>query len=64
LRKAHPAKAGAAKPRVLALLRAAGILDATKDPKTAEPPTGSWAFVFFRSATGYRKLALAQLASA
>ena len=38
--KAHPAKAGAAKPRVLALLRGAGLQDATKDPTTAEPPKG------------------------
>ena len=38
--EAHPAKAGAAKPRVLAALRDAARTpsDATKDPTTAEPP--------------------------
>jgi hypothetical protein len=34
--KAHPAKAGVAKPRALAFPRGAGIQDATEDLKTAE----------------------------
>jgi hypothetical protein len=42
--KAHPAKAGAAKPRVLAS-SATPFADATKDPKTAELPKGGSAFV-------------------
>jgi hypothetical protein len=39
--KAHPAKAGVAKPRVLASSATSASKpgpDATKDPKTAEPP--------------------------
>jgi hypothetical protein len=42
--KAHQAKAGAAKPRVLAS-SATPSADATKDPKTAELPKGGSAFV-------------------
>ena len=51
--KAHPAKAGAAKPRVLAS-SATPPTDATKDPTTAELPKGRSAFVFL-----WRRLAQA-----
>jgi hypothetical protein len=45
--KAHPAKAGVAKPRVLAFPRGAGIQDATEDLKTAELHQVSSAVVLF-----------------
>ena len=46
--RAHPVKAGVAKPRVLALC--AAVVAASRSPKTAELPHGSSAFAFLRFA--------------